>query len=278
MANFQHLLLSIALYNKFYYLQGQANPMSSKKIITYTGFLNDAYYRPKDIDNREVIQLLRQAEAIPKKLLPFNGVIHVIDYTQRRHVGLSGPLNNMMGFDPRDVMENGLDFVIDIFQKDDFKIYNETIFSQVTEFLRKTPQNEHGEYVFTYSYRMKKADGKWISLFQQGRYITDPKTKLPLFSIALVNDVSPLKKDNSMIFSIDKKAGESALFNHKNILTNYYYPDPDESRLSRREREILGRLADGLSSKQLADKLNLSESTIVNHRKNMLKKTNTKNI
>jgi DNA-binding CsgD family transcriptional regulator len=125
---------------------------------------------------------------------------------------------------------------------------------------------------------MKKADGKWISLFQQGRYITDPKTNLPLFSIALVNDISPLKKDNSMIFSIDKKAGESVLFDHKNILTNYYYPDPDESRLSRREREILGRLADGLSSKQLAGKLNLSESTIVNHRKNMLKKTNTKNI
>ena len=81
-----------------------------------------------------------------------------------------------------------------------------------------------------------------------------------------------------MIFSIDKKGSESGLFNHKNILTDYYYPDPEESRLSRREREILGRLADGLSSKQVADKLNLSESTIVNHRKNMLKKTNTKNI
>jgi DNA-binding CsgD family transcriptional regulator len=252
--------------------------MSSKKIITYTGLLKDTYFRPKDIDNREVIQLLRQAEAIPKRLLPFNGVIHVIDYSQHRHVALSGPLKTMMGFHARDIIDNGLDFVIDIFQKDDFKVYNQTIFTQVTEFLRQTPYDEHGEYVFTYTYRMKKADGKWINIFQQGRYITDPKTKLPLFSIALVNDITPLKKDNSMIFSIDKKAGESALFNHENILTNYYYTDPDESRLSRREREILGRLADGLSSKQVADKLNLSESTIVNHRKNMLKKTNTKNI
>jgi DNA-binding CsgD family transcriptional regulator len=252
--------------------------MSSKKIITYTGLLNDAYFRSKDIDNREVIQLLRQAEAIPKKLLPFQGGIHVIDYTQRRHVGLSGPIKSMIGYDPREIIESGLDFVIDIFQKDDFKIYNETIFSQVIEFLKKTPQNEHGEYIFTYSYRMKKADGKWMNLFQQGSYITDPKTKLPLYSIALINDISPLKKDNSMIFSIDKKGSESGLFNHKNILTNYYYPDPEESKLSKREREILGWLAGGLSSKQVADKLNLSESTIVNHRKNMLKKTNTKNI
>src|SRR6188768_1585913 len=127
--------------------------MSSKKIITYTGFLNDAYYRSKDIDNREVIQLLRQAEAIPKKLLPFNGVIHVIDYSQRRHVGLSGPLKNMMGFDPRDVLDNGLDFVIDIFQKDDFRIYNETIFSRIVEKLKETPQTHHDDLLFSFNYR-----------------------------------------------------------------------------------------------------------------------------
>jgi len=252
--------------------------MSSKKIITYTGLLNDVYCHPKDIDNREVIQLLRQAEAVPAKLLPFNAFIQVIDYSQRRHVGLSGDLKNMSGHHPRDLMDNGLDFAIEHFQKDDFKIYNETVFRQVTEFLKKTPQKDHGDYLFTYSYRSRKADGKWMTLFQQGSYITDAKTNLPLYGIALVTDISPLKKDNSMIFSIDKKGTEGGLFNHKNILTNHYYPDPEQSQLSRREREVLGRLADGLSSKQIADKLYLSESTVVNHRKNILRKTNTKNV
>ncbi len=96
------------------------------------------------------MQLLRQAEAIPQKLLPFKGILHVIDYTQRRHVGISGPCKNMMGFHPKEVLNNGLDFVIDIFQKDDFKIYNETIFSQTAAFLKKTPQNEHGDYIFSF--------------------------------------------------------------------------------------------------------------------------------
>src|SRR5437763_13431488 len=126
--------------------------MSSKKIITYTGLLSDVYYKPKDIDNREVLQLLRQAESIPQRLLPFNGIIHLIDYSQHKHVALSGPAREMTGFDPQDIMEGGLDFVINIFQKDDFKIFNESIFPQVTEFLKKTPQAEHGQYVFTYSY------------------------------------------------------------------------------------------------------------------------------
>lgn len=252
--------------------------MPPKKIITYTGLLTDIYYRPKDIGSREVLQLLRQAEAIPQQLLPFKGIIHLIDYTQRRHVALSGEAKNMIGFDAREVIENGLEFVISIFHKDDFKIYNESIFGQAIEFLRRTPHEDHNQYVFTYSYRMKRADGKWIQIYQQGSYVTDPKTRLPLYGIALVTDISPLKKGSSMIFSIDKKKNEDSRFDYDNILTHHYYPDPEESRLTGREREILGRLAEGLSSKQIADKLHLSENTIVNHRKNILRKTNTKNV
>ena len=247
------------------------------KQITYTGLLNNAYYRSKDIDTREVVTLLRQAQAIPQQLLPFKGIIHVIDYTQRRHVGLSGPLKNMTGHDPRDILDNGLDFVMNIFQNDDFKIYNEIIFGQIAKTLKETPLPEHGDLIFSFSYRMRKSDGRWMHLYQQGSYITDPATHLPLYSIAMVTDISPLKKDNSMIFSIDRKKSDESFFHYKNLLTNYYHPDPEETKLSRREREILGWLAEGQSSKQIAARLYLSESTITAHRKNMLKKSNTKN-
>jgi len=252
--------------------------MSSKKIITYTGLLNETYYRSKDIDDREVLQLLKEAEAIPPKLLPLKGHLYVVDYSQHRHVGLSGQTKSMIGYDPREVMDNGIEFVIGLFQKDDFKIYNETIFSHIVEFLKTTPQDQHGEYVFSFNYRVKKADGRWAQLFQEGCYITDPKTNLPLYSIGMAMDVTPIKKDSSIVLSIDKKINQNGKVYFTNIHTGYFYPEPDDSRLSRREREILGRLADGLSSKEIAAKLHLSESTIVNHRKNMLRKTNTKNV
>jgi DNA-binding CsgD family transcriptional regulator len=252
--------------------------MSTNKVITYTGLLNDIYYRANEIDNEEVLQLLRQTEAIPKSQLTFKGHIFVMDYTQGRHVALSGQTKEMIGYDARDVMDGGVDFVINRFQNDDFAIYNEKIFSRVVAFLKNTVHAQHSEHLFSFSYRVKNAEGKWAHLFQQGNYITNPKTNLPVYSMGITLDISPLKKDNSMIFSIDKREKEGSAVIYKNILTEYYYPDPEESLLSRREREILGRLADGLSSKQVADKLNLSENTIVNHRKNMLKKTNTKNI
>ncbi len=48
--------------------------------------------------------------------------------------------------------------------------------------------------------------------------------------------------------------------------------------LSGREIEILKLVADGFSSKQVADKLFLSELTVNTHRRNMLKKTNQPNV
>ncbi len=50
------------------------------------------------------------------------------------------------------------------------------------------------------------------------------------------------------------------------------------SILSKREKDILCYIANGDSTKMIAHKLNISENTIANHRKNMMFKTNTKNI
>lgn len=50
------------------------------------------------------------------------------------------------------------------------------------------------------------------------------------------------------------------------------YPDASCFGMSRRELEVLKYMTDGVSGKQIADKLVLSIYTIYNHRKNMLEK------
>jgi DNA-binding NarL/FixJ family response regulator len=54
--------------------------------------------------------------------------------------------------------------------------------------------------------------------------------------------------------------------------------DGKAGMLSAREIEILKLVAEGFSSKQVADKLFLSELTVNTHRRNMLKKTNQPNV
>lgn len=47
--------------------------------------------------------------------------------------------------------------------------------------------------------------------------------------------------------------------------------------LTRRELEVLALLAEGLSNKEIGDRLFVSERTIVGHKSNLMAKTNTKN-
>jgi DNA-binding NarL/FixJ family response regulator len=51
----------------------------------------------------------------------------------------------------------------------------------------------------------------------------------------------------------------------------------DDIKLTRREREILQLICEGLSNKEIADILFVSERTIVGHKSNLLSKTNCKN-
>ena len=49
-------------------------------------------------------------------------------------------------------------------------------------------------------------------------------------------------------------------------------------RLTRREKEVHSLVAEGLSSRQIADKLDISEFTVSNHRKSILKKKGIKSL
>lgn len=49
------------------------------------------------------------------------------------------------------------------------------------------------------------------------------------------------------------------------------------AKISKKEREILKYITEGLSSQEVAEKLNLSVRTVSNHRANILRKTNVKN-
>lgn len=54
--------------------------------------------------------------------------------------------------------------------------------------------------------------------------------------------------------------------------------EPEESKLTERELEILKLIAQEYSNAQIADTLFISERTVETHRKNMLRKTNNKTV
>ncbi|KAA3438129.1 response regulator transcription factor [Rufibacter hautae] len=133
------------------------------------------------------------------------------------------------------------------------------------------------EYAFTFNYRVITKDKKVISVLQRSTFFQDSSPNSVLASIGFLMDISNLKEDTKIIFTIEKIDKSYESHSLPPIYKSTFYPDKTYDVLSRREAEVLQCIHEGLSSKQIADKLFVSLNTVNNHRKNMLLKTKTSN-
>ena len=248
------------------------------KSLSYIEHLDNVFYKKKEISPDEIARLLKLIDKLPDTFSFSVPSFFVVDYVTRKYMLFTNPVDRSYGYRPGDFIEGGLDFVISIYQPDDFRTYNSHIFSQTINFLKETPQEEHNEYIFSYIFRIANKDKTLSSVFQRGGYITSRDTNLPLYSFGITMDITSFRRDTVMTQSIDRYRNTGSGIAHSNIVTNHFYPYPEEQALSRREREVLCWLGEGLSTKQIADKMFIAERTVVNHRASLMKKSNAKNV
>lgn len=124
---------------------------------------------------------------------------------------------------------------------------------------------EHFRYRMDYAYRIQKQDGSYMTIRQQ-RQAIDINAQGHLTKTCImhqkIQEVPGLPVNDYYVF--DKVKNE--LVDTNNVFN-----------LTKREQHIFDLIRDGLSSNEIADKLNLSRHTVDTHRKNILKRTNTKN-
>jgi len=246
--------------------------------FTYQGHLQSVYYASEYVDERAIRNLLAKFERFSAKLLPTPPLFFVIDYTRSGYLLMTDASRLITSHDPRAFLDGGIPQLIDIFQKDDFRVYNERVFPANIRFLQSRPIETHRNLIFSYNFRVKHVDGGYVSLLQRGSYITSRETGLPLYSLGMVTDITPFKRDTLIYHTIETMEYAGGTLTKSTVESNCFFPNEEDRLLSKQERHVLGYMADGLSSKQIAWKLKISENTVSNHRKNMLRKTNTKNV
>jgi len=200
--------------------------------------------------------------------------IYLHDYQKKQYRFVTPNVRQLLGYCPDAIMEGGSELLLHLFQPDDLVVFSNELFKTILLFLKNVPATEYEQYRFSFNYRLKHKNGAYCHMLQQGTYLRSTPDGKPLFSFSTISDISTYKADTRMILKIEHiNAGG---FNRQ-VLTNYYFPDPEEKMLSRREMEILKWIIDGLNSETIAQKLNTSCHTIKTHRKHILKKTNAKN-
>ena len=138
---------------------------------------------------------------------------------------------------------------------------------KVWEFLETLPEEE--KLTYKYIYEMRVLDrGKYVRMIYQMRILA-------------------FKDDNFLGMGIidlapEQSANTSVRFQIKNCLTDEIVPFTIESAtdvlLTPREREILALAKEGMLSKEISEKLNISIHTVNRHRQNILEKLKVDNI
>lgn len=149
---------------------------------------------------------------------------------------------------------------------DDWEVVRR-IDKKVWEFLNTLPEEEKLAYKYIYELRVLER-GKYVQMIYQMRILAFKEDNFLAMGII---DIAP-----------EQSANTSVRFQIKNCLTDEIVPFAIESAadtlLTPREREILALAKEGMFSKEISEKLNISIHTVNRHRQNILEKLQVDNM
>jgi len=251
--------------------------MAVKKATTWVNYF-------KELSNKSIVpdtllisevkrftSFNRQAFNILTHSVP---MIYLLDYTTGKYAFVSSQCD-AMGLPYQRMMDGGVDFVLERYHPADLKLFSEQIFPDRLKLLKDIPVDQHKDHIFSFNYRIKNSTGEYVNIIQRNSFIQSDEKGNPLLSLGVVTNIDHFKEASPVIQLVEK------VNNHADrvelVAKNTYYLHEEDKIFSKREQEILLYLADGFTSKQIADKLFLSEFTIINHKRNMHHKSNTQN-
>ena len=149
---------------------------------------------------------------------------------------------------------------------DDWEVVRR-IDKKVWEFLDTLPEEEKLAYKYIYELRVLER-GKYVRMIYQMRILAFKEDN---FLVMGIIDIAP-----------EQSANTSVRFQIKNCLTDEIVPFAIESAadtlLTPREREVLALAKEGMFSKEISEKLNISIHTVNRHRQNILEKLQVDNM
>lgn len=160
------------------------------------------------------------------------------------------------------------------FHPEDRTLWCEEAFPDILKFIDSEPVVKFPDYRFIFNQRYIRKDGSISQFMHEGSIaFTEDKLK-PTLNLKVFFEIADIKTDETIVLTIFKYLDDQG---YQKVFTKEYGKCCN-SVLSHREMEIIRLCHEGLSSKMIAEKLNLSIHTVKNHKRNCMEKTETHNI
>lgn len=223
--------------------------------------------------------LVKGYEDFEKVCSMWNTYIYMHDYRSNQYVYISPSFCNFLGVDYDEAQKDGFDSISSLIHSDDLLILEQTLFKKITQFLASisdTEEEQNPNYRFSYNFRIRRKDGTYISMSIVSKIISFNKKGKILLDFGLITPVNHILQTDKIILNISKSIND---LDYNTLLQEEFNPEGNTGlNLTERELEIIQLLKKGMDSKEMANHLCLSQHTVRNHRRNILKKTNTNKV
>ena len=148
------------------------------------------------------------------------------------------------------------------------------------QFVDQQPLENRLDFKGGINFRIRKSDGSYIKVFEQATALALDASGKVMRTLKYFTDISHLPYSNEIVLSIfnHRSEGQQQFYTFNLEAKKVSSSDESTSFLSAREKEILSLIAQGKTSKEIANVLSISTFTVNKHRENMLRKTSSKNI
>lgn len=172
------------------------------------------------------------------------------------------------------LLHGNVDFHKLQFHPEDRMLWCEEAFPDILKFIESEPVVKFPDYRFIFNQRYIRRDGSISQFMHEGSIAFTNDKLLPILNLKVFFEIADIKTDETIVLTIFKYLANQG---YLKVFTKEYGRCCN-SVLSHREMEIIRLCHEGLSSKMIAEKLNLSIHTVKNHKRNCMEKTETHNI
>src|SRR5258708_18032928 len=108
------------------------------------------------------------AQALFSHSIPW---IYLLDYTSGKYLFISDSIKFLLGYEAEYFMKGGIEACLEKYDVNHMRLFNEEIFPDRLQLLKKIPSREHPNYIFNYNFKFKSRNGEAINLLQRNCFL-----------------------------------------------------------------------------------------------------------
>jgi DNA-binding CsgD family transcriptional regulator len=205
-----------------------------------------------------------------------SSVLQLINHTDNSFEYSSENIQTLLGYELDTITNGKVQFKMSLMHPEHARIFIKHIHPVMFDLMTQYKKSDRlKELNFYFTYQIRRNDGQYIWVSEKMNIIEVDENGNPLLSLVFIDNMSLLKNHDAPVDFI-VQLSEDQYYNEP--LVRMHYSLQSKSNLSDREQDVLRLLSEGKSSHEIAIKLNISYHTVCTHRKNMLHKTDSKNL